>query len=88
VSTLRARLTLGYLAVIVLGMAVAAPLAWLAVEQSYLDMQKANLLAQAALVARAVAPGCRCPPEHPCPTPDRQCGARHAHARARHAGRG
>jgi two-component system sensor histidine kinase BaeS len=57
VNTLRARLTLGYLVVIVLGMAVAAPLAWLAVEQTYLDTQKANLLAQAALVARTVAAG-------------------------------
>jgi signal transduction histidine kinase len=49
--SLRLRLTLTYLAVILLGMGLAAPLAWLSVEQLYLNTQKANLLAQAQLVA-------------------------------------
>lgn len=50
-TSLRAHLTLTYLLVILIGMAVAAPLAWLSVEHLYLDTQRANLLAQAQLVA-------------------------------------
>jgi two-component system sensor histidine kinase BaeS len=45
------RLALSHLAVVVLGMGIAAPLAWLTVERLYLDAQKANLLAQAQLAA-------------------------------------
>ena len=48
------RLALSHLAVIVLGMGIAAPLAWLTVERLYLDTQRANLLAQATLVAAAL----------------------------------
>jgi two-component system sensor histidine kinase BaeS len=51
VTSLRTYLTLTYLLVILVGIAVAAPLAWLSVEQLYLDTQQANLLAQAQLVA-------------------------------------
>jgi two-component system OmpR family sensor kinase/two-component system sensor histidine kinase BaeS len=53
-TSLRFRLTLTYLAVILLGMSLAALLVWLAVEQLYLKTQKANLLAQAQLVATAL----------------------------------
>ncbi len=54
---LGARLALSYLAVILTGMAVAAPLAWLAVARLYLDSQRANLLAQAQLIAAALEAG-------------------------------
>jgi signal transduction histidine kinase len=50
-TSLRTRLTLTYLLVILVGITVAAPLAWLSVEGMYLDSQQANLLAQAQLVA-------------------------------------
>lgn len=53
-TSLRVHLTLTYLAVILVGIGVAAPLAWLAVEHLYLDTQKANLLAQAQLVAASL----------------------------------
>jgi two-component system, OmpR family, sensor histidine kinase BaeS len=49
--SLSLRLTLSYLLVAILGIGIVAPLAWLAVEQVYLDTQKANLLAQAQVVA-------------------------------------
>lgn len=52
---LGARLALSYLAVILIGMGIAAALGWLAVERLYLDTQKANLLAQAELAAAAVS---------------------------------
>lgn len=52
--SLRARLGLSYLAVILVGMGLIAPLAWLAVERLYLNTQSANLLAQAQLVAAAL----------------------------------
>jgi hypothetical protein len=45
---------LSYLAVILIGMGIAAPLAWLSVEQLYLETQRANLLVQAQLVARSL----------------------------------
>jgi two-component system sensor histidine kinase BaeS len=53
-TSLRLRLTLTYLAVILVGMGIAAPLAWLTVEGLYLDTQRDNLLAQAQLVARSL----------------------------------
>jgi signal transduction histidine kinase len=53
-TSLRFWLTLTYLAVVLVGMGLAAPLAWLSVEQLYLDNQQANLLAQAQLVATAL----------------------------------
>jgi hypothetical protein len=56
VTSLRLHLTLTYLAVILLGIGVAAPLAWLAVEGLYLETQQANLLAQAELVAKTLPP--------------------------------
>jgi hypothetical protein len=49
--SLSQRLTLSYLLVTLMGIGIAAPLAWLSVEQVYLDTQKANLLAQAQVVA-------------------------------------
>jgi signal transduction histidine kinase len=48
---LRTRLVLSYLAVILIGMGIASPLAWLAVERLYLENQKANLLSQSELIA-------------------------------------
>ncbi len=50
-------LSLSYLAVIMIGMGIAASLAWLAVERLYLDTQSANLLAQAQVVAAALRSG-------------------------------
>ncbi len=52
--TLRTHLALSYLAVILIGMGIVAPLAWLAVEGLYLNTQSANLLAQAQLIAAAL----------------------------------
>jgi len=54
-QSLRARLALSYLVVILVSMGVVAPLAWLAVEGLYLNTQSASLLAQAQLVASALA---------------------------------
>ncbi|MCK6629432.1 MAG: ATP-binding protein [Anaerolineae bacterium] len=53
-TSLRVHLTLTYLVVILVGIGLATPLAWLAVERLYLDTQKANLLAQAQLVAASL----------------------------------
>ena len=53
-SSISTHLGLSYLAVILIGMGIAAPLAWLAVERLYLNTQSANLLAQAQLVAAAL----------------------------------
>jgi len=53
-QTLRVRLGLSFLAVILVGIGIAAPLAWLAVEGLYLDTQSNNLLAQAKMVAAAL----------------------------------
>jgi signal transduction histidine kinase len=50
-TSLRLRLALSYLVVILIGMGIAAPLAWLTIEHLYLETQQANLLAQAQLVA-------------------------------------
>ncbi|MEW6404938.1 MAG: ATP-binding protein, partial [Chloroflexota bacterium] len=52
--TIRTRLSLNYLLVLTLGMALAGVLAWLAVEQLYVDTQRKNLLAQAQLIATAL----------------------------------
>ena len=51
---LQSRLTLSYLSILILGMGLAGLLAWLAVEQLYLDSQRDNLLAQARLTAAAL----------------------------------
>lgn len=53
-STLSTRLALSYLLLILVGMGLVAPLAWLAVERLYLNTQSASLLAQAELVASAL----------------------------------
>ena len=53
-SSLSTHLGLSYLAVILIGMSIAASLAWLSVERLYLNTQSANLLAQAQLVASAL----------------------------------
>jgi len=52
--TLRTRLILTYLAVLLLGMGVAGALAWQAVERMYLENQRDNLLAQARLLAASL----------------------------------
>ena len=52
--SLSATLALSYLAVILVGMSIIAPLAWLAVERLYLNTQSASLIAQAELVASAL----------------------------------
>lgn len=52
---LATRLTLSYLALILVGMAIITPLAWLAVENLYLNTQKANLLAQAQELAAGLS---------------------------------
>ena len=49
-----ARLSLSYLVVILIGMGIVFPLAWLAVERLYINSQRDNLLAQAQLVAAAL----------------------------------
>lgn len=59
--SLGARLALSYLAVILIGMGIVIPLAWLAVERQYLNTQRDNLLAQAKLVAAALSS--EAPPE-------------------------
>jgi signal transduction histidine kinase len=51
---LQSRLALSYLAVLLVGMGLAALLSWLAVERLYLDSQRDNLLAQAQLTAAAL----------------------------------
>ena len=53
-QTIRLRLLLNYLFVLVLGMALAGVLAWLAVERLYINTQRENLLAQARLIATAL----------------------------------
>ena len=59
-SSLSVRLALSYLAVILVGMGIVTPLAWLAVERLYLNTQTTSLLAQAQLVAAAL--GTEAPP--------------------------
>jgi signal transduction histidine kinase len=53
-NRLQSRLTLSYLAVLLIGMGLAALLSWVAVEQLYLDSQRDNLLAQARLTVAAL----------------------------------
>ena len=50
----RFRLTMGYLSVLIIGMGLAAGLAWVSVETLYLSTQRENLLAQAKLTAAAL----------------------------------
>jgi signal transduction histidine kinase len=50
-QTIRARLSLNYLIVLLLGMTLAGALVWLAVSGLYVDTQRENLLAQAKLIA-------------------------------------
>jgi two-component system sensor histidine kinase BaeS len=51
---IRLRLSLNYLVVLLIGMGLAAALAWVAVERLYLATQRENLLAQAQLTAAAI----------------------------------
>ena len=53
-STIRLRLSITTLTVLLLGMGLAAALAWLTVEQLFLATQRENLLAQAQLIASAL----------------------------------
>jgi signal transduction histidine kinase len=53
-QSLSTRLVLSYLAVILIGMGIVLPLAWLAVERLYLNTQRDNLLVQAQLAAAAL----------------------------------
>ena len=50
-QTIRARLSLNYLIVLLLGMTLAGVLVWLAVSGLYVNTQRENLLAQAKLIA-------------------------------------
>ncbi|HRE46703.1 MAG TPA: ATP-binding protein [Aggregatilineales bacterium] len=47
-------LTLSYFVIVLLSFALIAPLAWVLLEQTYLETQQANILAQARLAAQAV----------------------------------
>lgn len=58
-------LTLSYLAIILIGIALAAPLAWLSLERAYLDKQQTNLLAQAQLIAQTLQSTEHTPPVTP-----------------------
>jgi two-component system sensor histidine kinase BaeS len=51
---IQTRLSLSHLFVLLLGMSLAAALAWLAVERLYLDTQRENLLAQARILATSM----------------------------------
>jgi len=53
-QTIRARLSLNYLIVLALGMALATALAWQAVSGLYINTQRDNLLVQAKLIAAAL----------------------------------
>lgn len=53
-TPIRTRLTLTTLAVLLIGMGLAATLSWLAVERLFLDTQRENLLTQARLSAAAL----------------------------------
>ena len=50
-QSIRTRLSLNYLIVLILGMFLASALAWLAVSGLYVNTQRENLLAQAKLIA-------------------------------------
>lgn len=62
-TSLRVRLTLGYLMILLIGMGIAAGLAWLGVENLYLESQRQNLLAQARLVAATLGGDVNLPTE-------------------------
>ncbi len=51
---IRLRLSFSHLVVLLIGMGFAAVLAWVTVEKLYLDTERANLLAQAELTAKAM----------------------------------
>jgi signal transduction histidine kinase len=53
-QSVRSRLSIGYLLVLIIGMGLAAGLAWISVEALYLSTQRENLLAQAKLTAAAL----------------------------------
>lgn len=53
-QTIRARLSLNTLLVLILGMSLALALAWQAVSNLYINAQRDNLLAQAKLIAAAL----------------------------------
>lgn len=53
-TPIRTRLTLITLAVLLIGMGLAAILSWLSVERLFLDTQRENLLTQARLSAAAL----------------------------------
>lgn len=50
-QSIRARLSLNYLFILILGMSLAGALVWLAVGKLYINTQRENLLAQAKLIA-------------------------------------
>ncbi len=50
----RFRLVMGYLIVLIIGMGLAAALAWFSVEALYMSTQQENLLAQAKVIAAAI----------------------------------
>lgn len=50
-QSIRTRLSLNYLFVLILGMSLAGALVWLAVSKLYINTQRENLLAQAKLIA-------------------------------------
>jgi signal transduction histidine kinase len=56
-QTIRARLSLNTLLVLMLGMALATALAWQAVSNLYINTQRDNLLAQAKLISTALQGG-------------------------------
>ena len=53
-TSLRTRLSLSFLAILLIGMSLAGALAWITVERLYLETQRENLLAQASLTAEAL----------------------------------
>jgi signal transduction histidine kinase len=55
--SIRSRLIVSYLAVILLAMGIAAALAWSALDHAFLDVLRENLLAQARRVAQTVEAG-------------------------------
>src|SRR5512135_3341396 len=53
-QSIRARLSLNYLIVLLVGMTLAGVLVWLAVSELYVNTQRENLLAQAKLIAASL----------------------------------
>lgn len=56
-TPIRFRLSFSHLAVLIIGMALAGILVWLAVEELYINTQRENLLAQAKLTSAALQGG-------------------------------